>query len=275
MEAGDIGQHCGLKRLIAYRQGTLPAAEREAVQEHLSLCSRCTGLLRELREFEAAAARGEAGPESLRQEAWDSLVRRLPAETPAVQPAASAARREARPRHLPQLAAAALLFAVAGLALWAAITISQGRQRDDELEARIAELTSELEDLRRTTQAAQEIEVSVAPRFVLRGQEAPGGSFLRAGGAVNPVRKPPQEDRFTVALSLAGQPVYDEYRLELVDRDGKVLWAGRRPGHSLLGDDGTSVSFGGLGPGLYRLRIEGLRPDRDELLAEYLLRIER
>lgn len=39
---------------------------------------RCTGLLRELRDFEAAAAGAvEPGPEPLRQEAWESLARRL------------------------------------------------------------------------------------------------------------------------------------------------------------------------------------------------------
>jgi hypothetical protein len=68
--------------------------------------------------------------------------------------------------------------------------------------------------------------------------------------------------------------VYGEYRLELMDRDGELLWAGRRPGKALLGDAGTSVSVGGLGPGRYRLRIEGLHPDRGELLAEYILEVE-
>jgi anti-sigma factor RsiW len=53
-ESGGAGPHVGSKRLIAYREGTLPPAEREAVQEHLSLCKRCTGLLLELRDFEDA-----------------------------------------------------------------------------------------------------------------------------------------------------------------------------------------------------------------------------
>jgi anti-sigma factor RsiW len=76
-ESGDAGPHVGSKRLIAYRQGTLPAAERETVQEHLSRCPRCTGLWRELKEFETAAARGDAGPEPQRREAWESLAGRL------------------------------------------------------------------------------------------------------------------------------------------------------------------------------------------------------
>jgi TolA-binding protein len=338
-ESGDLGHHPGLKRLIAYRQGTLPAAERDTVQEHLSLCPRCTGLLRELRDFEAAAAREDAGPESLRQEAWDSLVRRLPEKTPAVRPIARTAPREApRRQHVSRFvyaAAAALLLAVVGLALWAMATHQDSRQRlmqleqrleereaaitalqrslaeserqlaaargqnqdleqeridqrsghEEELEARVAELTSALEELRRATPepqgrgrpivASRAIEISVTPRFAVRGQERPESSLLRAGGAVNPVRTPPQTDRFTVALSLADHPLYSEYRLELMNRDGELLWAGRRPGKALLGDAGTRVSASGLAPGLYRLRIEGLHPDRSELLAEYLLEVER
>jgi len=351
--ADDVGPHCGVERLIAYRQGALPAAEREAVQEHLSLCPRCTGLWRELRDFEAAAVRGDAGPPSLRQEAWDALARRLPRKTPAVRPIAGAAPREApRRRRLPRFAAAAaaaLLLALVGLSLWAAVTAieerrrlarleqrleerdaalarlqsslaatahqldaARGRIRDleqerserppqrddtavadrgrpdrraDELTARVAELTSEVAELRRAARPPEPqdqlaassleraVEVSVAPRYALRGQQTPRGSLLRPGGVVNSVRSS-QENRFTVALSLADHAVRDEYRFELADRDGKVLWSGRRPGRDLLGDDGTSVSVAGLAPGRYRLRIAGLRQDRGELLAEYILQVE-
>lgn len=329
------GPHVGSRRLIAYRQGTLPAAERESVQEHLSLCKRCSGLLLELRDFEAASAGGTAGPESPRQEAWESLARKLPSKTPAVRPFPAAGRdaRTARTaryagdtvrRRVPLPAyglAAALLLAVAGLSLWAAVTARQERQRltgleelqeekaataavrrsleeterqlaaargqiqdlgkergqpdgqAEELRARVAELTSELEKLRQTTRIAaapREIELSTAPRFALRGQNAV--ELLRGGGASNPVRL--EADHFTAALSLADHPTYGEYRLELLDRDGKVLWTGRRPGRAMLGDAGTSVSVSGLGPGLYRLRIEGLDPERTELLGEYLLEVE-
>lgn len=331
-EAGDAGPHVGLKRLIAYRQGTLPAAERETVQEHLSLCPRCTRLLLELRDFETAAASGETGPESLQQEAWDSLVRQLPPKTPVVRPIASAARREAqrqarRPRFVVG-AAAALLLAAAGFTLWATVTVLQERQRlarleqrleereaalaalerslagterqlaavrgqiqdrekertarEDELEAKVAELSAELAALRRPAQpperrdriavASETIAVSVSPRFALRGQEIPDTGFLRGAGEANVVR--PKKDRITVALSLARHPADDEYRLELVDRDGKVLWTGVSQGRSLLGDAGTSVSVSGLGPGLYRLRIHDLNPDRSELLDEYLLEVK-
>jgi len=329
-EAADLGPHVELKRLIAYRQGRLPAAEREAVQEHLSLCAHCTGLLRELRSFEAASARGDAaGPEALRQEAWDSLVRRLPWKTSAVRPIAGTVRREAPRQRAMRFVvgvAAALVLALLGLTAWSAITAQRERQelvrleqrleereealsaarrsladaerqlaaerarperesgRVHELENRVAELTSKLEALRQsppapdrrnpTAVASRQIEVSVAPRFVLRGQEAPEDGFLRGGGAVNPVRLQAQAKSFTVAVSLADGAAYSEYRFELIDRDGQVLWTGRRSGQTIQGDAGTSVSVHGVGPGTYRLRIEGLQPDRTELLAEYVLAVQ-
>lgn len=335
----DEKLHPGMKRLIAYREGRLPEAERETVQEHLSLCPRCTGLLRELRDFEAAAGGAvEPGPEALRQEAWESLVRRLPGRPPASSPVRPVAALPARRRPVPVFAyaaAAALLLAVIGLSIWSMFTVRQerrrlagleqrleeresalaearralaetGRQlqeargriqalqedkpetrpdtrpdtRETELEARIAELTADLEKLRRIPRSpggsdriaagSQQIELSAAPRFALRGQE-PEDGFLRGGGAVNPVR---QADRVTLLVNLADHPAYGEYRFELTDADGKVLWAGRRSGRSLLGDAGTTLSVAGLGPGRHRLRIEGLNPDSTGLLGEYLLEVK-
>lgn len=317
-ESEDLGPHIGLRRLIAYRRGALPAAEREVLQEHLSLCKRCTGLLLELRDFEAASAGGEAaGPESLRQDAWESLAQHLPWKVSAIRPITGAARRGSPRQRAPRFiigAAAALLLALVGLTVWSAVTVQRERQRlallgqrleereqalaaarralaeaerqlaaararpereasrVHELETQVAELTSALEELRRAAVASGEIAVSVAPRFVLRGQTLESG-FLRGGGAVNAVRIPAPAKSFKVAVNLDDRAVYDEYRLELFDRDGKVLWSARRPRQALLGDDGTSVSVSGLGPGRYRLRIEGLHPRGSDLLAEYLLAV--
>ena len=322
-ESARAGPHVGLKRLIAYRRGALPAAEREAVQEHLSLCPRCTALLRELRDFETAAAGGDAaGPESLREEAWQSFAEHLPRKESALRPIATGrtAPRPQRASYAVYSVAAALLLAVLGLAVWATITVRQERQRTALLEhrlkeretalaatqyslaeaerqlaaargqssaeqvkqltARVAELTSALEELRRTKPtgtavASRSLEVFVAPRFALRGQENPNAGLLQANGTINPVHIPASADRVTVALSLADHPAYDQYRFELMNRAGDVLWAGHRPASALLGDAGTSVSLTGLAPGLYRLRIEGLHPERSELVAEYVLKVER
>src|SRR5215213_5633839 len=151
-EPGGIGPHVGLKRLIAYRQGTLPAAEREDLQEHLSLCPRCAERLLELQNFEAASARGDAaGPESLRQEAWESLAEHLPRKGSTIRPITSAARRETPRRRVPAFvyaAAAALLLAVIGLSIWAALTVRQERQR-------VALLEQQLEEREEALTAAQ------------------------------------------------------------------------------------------------------------------------
>lgn len=322
--AGDVGRHPGSKRLIAYRQGTLPATEREQVQEHLSSCVRCTRLLLELRDFEAAAAHGEPGPDPLRQEAWESLVRRLPAETPAVRPIAEAARPGVPPRRrfLPLAfgAAAALLLAAVGLALWSTVTVRQERQRlallerqleerdaalaalegslaearrqlaargqsqdleKQQLEQKVAELTTALAELRRAAKAregrlpaAPAPKLEIAPRFALRGHEAPAVGLLRAGGVVNLVQAPRPGDRLIVAFRLDDHPAYDEYLIEFLDREGRVLWGAHRRGSGFLGDAGTSVSLSRLAPGRYRLRIEGQLPERDELLGEYILEVE-
>jgi hypothetical protein len=321
-EAGGAGPHVGMKRLIAFREGTLAAADRESVEEHLSLCPRCTRLLRELRDFAAAAASGEAGPESLRQEAWESLAARLQQETPVARPIAITGPSRARRRAPLVFLAAALLLAILGFVLWtvgaarqerqvarleqqlrerdASIAAlrkslaeaerrlaSRGESRDPErkrLAQQVAELTAALAELRaepnrperreQLARASADVAVAVSPRFVLRGEAPPGGEFLRSGGAVNEVRLAPREERLSVLLGLAEQAEFDEYRLELLDRQGHLLWAGRRPRRSLIGDAGTAVSIDGLGTGRFRLRIEGLRPDGGDLLAEYVLEVE-
>jgi DNA-directed RNA polymerase specialized sigma24 family protein len=60
-EVGAAGQHVELERLTAYFEGRITAAEREELQEHLSLCVRCSVLLRELHEFAADSVRQDAG----------------------------------------------------------------------------------------------------------------------------------------------------------------------------------------------------------------------
>lgn len=311
--------HFGTKRLIAYRQGTLPAAERERMQEHLSACPRCTRTLLELRDFEAEAARGEPGPEPLRQETWEALVRRLPAETAALPPVAP--RLEAPPRrplHWVSYAAAALLLTAVGLALWSTLTVREERQRlarleqqlkerdaalaalegslaearrqlaarsqgpdleKQQLERKVAELTTALAELRRAAQARESRlpaapKLEIAPRFALRGHEAPAGGLLRAGGVVNLVQAPGPSGRLTVAFRLDDHPAYDEYRIELLDREGSIIWSARRRGSDFLGDAGTSVTLSRLAPGRYRLRIEGRLPERDEILGEYIVEVE-
>jgi hypothetical protein len=305
-ERADLrGPHPGTKRLIAYRQGTLPAAERDALQEHLSLCARCTGLLRELRDFEAASAEESAAarkettePDPQREEAWAALVRRLPAKPAAIRPVAPLPQRRSSSFAWIAIASiAALILAVAGLS----ILVRAERQRSAQLEHRLAVGNQMLASVQRSLadtgrqldiahgrirvlerrpvpapaappspgdRLAAALDVSLEPRFVLRGQEPDGSESLR-GGETNRVTQ--QQHRFTVGLDLPDSPVFPEIRIELTDRAGAVVWSGRRPGDVLAGGDGATLTVGGLRPGRYRLRIEGLQPDRTRFLGEYVL----
>jgi hypothetical protein len=160
-ETTEIGPHVGWKRLIAYRLGKLPAAEREALQEHLSLCARCTGRLRELRDFEAAAGAGDAaGPKTYADEAWEALIERLPRQRSAIRPIAGAVRRETprqprRSKRLFYVVAAALLLAVLGLSLWGVVTAQQSRRRLTLVERRLAERESALAAAQRSLADAE------------------------------------------------------------------------------------------------------------------------
>jgi tetratricopeptide (TPR) repeat protein len=81
-EVEAAGQHVELERLTAYYEGRMTTAEREELQEHLSLCVRCSALLRELHEFASdSGERGLSGPEHLEQEAWELLVQSRPVAT--------------------------------------------------------------------------------------------------------------------------------------------------------------------------------------------------
>lgn len=312
-----LSPHPGTQRLIAYRQGTLPAAERDGVQEHLSLCPRCVGLLRELRDFEAAVESGAQAPEPLREEAWADLRRRLPEKPPAIRPVAQLPRSRAPyfVRAAGLSAIAALLLAVAGLGL----LVRTERQRSAGLERRlagqeealsglqrslsdagrrldaergrfrslqtettgqVAALSAEVEKLRRNPPAPErdrlasadnsDIRISMSPRFVLRGAEPSGGDVLKGGGETNRVKA--RDGSFTVGLAVPDDLpfFFPEVRLEILDRNGRVVWSGRRPGEA-LGDDGASVTVQGLRPGRYRLRVEGLQPNRTRFLGEYAL----
>lgn len=315
-----LSPHPGTQRLIAYRLGTLPAAEREGVQEHLSLCPRCVGLLRELRDFEAAVESGAQAPEPLREEAWADLRRRLPEKPQAIRPVAQLPRPRAPyfVRAAGISAIAALLLAVAGLGLlvWTERQRSAGLERrlagqeeaisglqrsladagrrldaergrfrslEAETAGRVAALSTEVEKLRRNPPAPErdrlasaaapdipDIQVSMAPRFVLRGAEPSGGDVLHGGGETNRVKT--RDGSFTVGLGVPDDLpfFFPEVRLEIVDRNGRMVWSGRRPGEA-LGDGGASVTIQGLRPGRYRLRVEGLQPNRTRFLGEYAL----
>ncbi len=330
-----LSSHPRAGRLIAYREGRLAEGERATIQEHLSLCRRCSTLLLELRAFEQGTNATEELPtengdddgsregnpvDSNREEAWLALRRRLPPAPPAARHHLPASSR--RPRE-PWLATAATVLLVVSLGLaarWAVLLQRERQQsvaielrlaeqasalvaaqrsaaeaarqldeaqerlsrlqagpsgteradRERRLEARIVELSQALERLRQRVEVqggGPGPELAVTPRFSLRGQTS-REPYLRPGGAGNPL---PWAERWTLAVDTAAFPLFPDYRFELAQPDGTLLWSGRRPASAVVGDAGMAITLAGLVPGRYELRVEGLSSRRTELLGEFRL----
>lgn len=292
-EVGAAGQHVEPESLTAYYEGRMTAAEREELQEHLSLCARCSVLLRELHEFAAdSGERGLSGPERLEQEAWELLVQSRPVAT--------------TERPMPRFPFVQHFFSEASAGLLHAVFHPFAtRQRVEPLSPvedtahhpymvvlRRGEASPESVFLHGEDKVVKDEKVNpegtlpllgriaagrsvrVPPAATLRdGETCPATIFLREG-TVNSVRIPVQEGGFTVTVSLAKYPPHRKYRFELRDRNGKVLCSCHQRGESLSGDAETSVYVAAHSPEFYRLRIEGHDANRRELLVEYLLEVE-
>jgi anti-sigma factor RsiW len=76
--AEAVGRHLSEEEMIAFYQGQLPEAEREAGRAHLAYCPECLQLWRDARDFCAPAEEGEveAGEFEARRE-WKELWSRI------------------------------------------------------------------------------------------------------------------------------------------------------------------------------------------------------
>lgn len=150
--------HPGLERLLAYRDGELGEEAYEEIQEHLSLCKECTGLLLELEQFRADAAAGERGPsEEERQAAWAALRGELRQEREAQAIGAAPVisweeRRRAGPSWTVVALAAALALTVLGLVF----VLQQGKKLRESDQAHLAAVRREAEELRARLEAVQQ-----------------------------------------------------------------------------------------------------------------------
>ncbi len=112
----NLSAHPDAETLMARHRGELPASEADAVEEHLSWCSDCAALYRDLPWF----LDGEALPADPGEmaEDWAALEERLASE-PAREAQASPRPRSRTSRmRLISSLAAALLVVVGGAALW-------------------------------------------------------------------------------------------------------------------------------------------------------------
>ncbi len=274
-EAREAGPHPGWKRLIAYREGILPAAERDALQEHLSLCPRCSGRLLELRTFARDATRSTS---LLASRTFRGMAATLLFASVLSFGSLVVWRQSRHLAHLEdrlveretELAAVRRELTATRLQLATAATA------EPDPPSQVAERPPARTpaEAGRLSPALQAIAVTLVPRFTLRGQPPVDGELLRSDGSVHPVRGPSPGERVALLLAPITLPASGDVRVELVDGDGNVRWTTRRPAADLQGDAGASISLSGLGPGRYRLRWTGEGPGGDPLLGEHLFVVE-
>lgn len=232
-------EHPDPDRLLAYQEGALPAADREAVQEHLAHCPPCARVVLDFRTFpEVELIDPELALEEDEVEAsWERLREGLP---PAAPPATVPAARRRPLFATPQMGwalAAVLLVAAVGLAFW------------------VVELRSEL----------------ARPRLnlYLADLVPPAASIERTEGGEQLLAVPPEADHLLLLLNLADPRSYPEYEAEILGAGGDRIWHRRGLARSPDGHFTLELPRGFLPEGSYRLRLYGLAGGQREPVVDY------
>ena len=236
----DLEDHPGSDELVSYRAGELSAEEETRLQNHLALCPHCLELLLDLERLSQPDDE-QSFPADEKAAAWRALQARLAAD---VVPRRLTGFRRAvsRPAYL---LAAGLLVAVVGLSL-----------RVWQLERSMAELNH--------PQANAPI-VDLLPASPLRGD--PGRRAV--------VKLAPASRFFALILSPKGAPESANYRVEILDAGGRVVWSEEGLEKNRHGSFTLILSQSFLGPGAYRLRLYGLEGGAGRLLEEFQVQIVR
>lgn len=291
--------HITPERLIAYHQGELSSEDERRVQDHLVVCRECTALLLDLEAFPALDQQGARRLSDAEvAAAWQQMKSQIqPGKTMGF----FAGARQwfgamLSPARLPYAIAASLFIVSLALAAWivslrqenqqlmARLTVSPAGQdrdlasikrslqearrrlaeaarRDEEYQTQIAQLQQSLEEL-----SQPQVNVPIAdlyPQGFIRGQQE----------TVETIEVPPDANFFALVLNVSDRRSYASYALEIVDREGKVVWRDRGLRMSSY-DNFTLMLPRRLFPaGEYRIALYGLRDGRRELVERYVLRI--
>lgn len=244
-----LREHPSPDELIAYQSDEFPKSERNRLQRHLAYCSRCTEAVLDLENFPDVEHRQkDLDPEAVRDRDWQGLCERLEISAAAE----TGPRREMDPPRAAgrtisfyQLLAATLLLAAIGLSVWVA-----------NLRLRVAALV----------QPQANIFVhDLLPLEEGQTRDSEAGDVLVI---------PPGMDRVVLILNQQNLRSYRDYRLEILDRDGGVLWQGEELVRTPEGSFSIELARDLLTPGHYRLRLYGLAEAETPLLASYLVRVD-
>jgi len=233
----DGPHHPTSAALLDYWAGDSSLEEREQVQDHLALCTRCA---QEVLALEPPAERevqpGVAGAESVEVAgAWRRLAGAL----------RTAARRRKAIIALPYGLAAALLLAVLGLSL-----------QTDRLRREIGSLSQP---------AAGAQIVDLVPEGSRRERTDPG---------VGPGGISPAAERIVLILNLGDPNDFAKYRVAIESFSGTEVWRSRTLSRAADGTLALTLDSRFLSPGSYRAWLSVPERGRWVRIARYPFRIE-
>lgn len=279
--SGTLEDHPGLAELIAYTQGSLEETATAEVRDHLRQCDACVATAEDARDFFEPGRQGEVAASDIETaREWKALWQRVDADRRATAP---------RPGLLQGFSARALFALAASVvvafgftAFWAIslreeMAALRGSQetREAELKARLGQLEGDNQKLRELGQrfetqmaALANPQVNVPIYDVL-----PVDAGLRSGGASEAARVsvPQTAKHFILILNGAGQPDYQDYALEIVDRDNRAIWKGERLKRDAQGSFVITMERSFLRPGRYRLLLYGAKAGALTKIAEYTI----
>jgi hypothetical protein len=232
--------HPSPDELVDYHLGVLSAEEVERVQDHLTLCRECSQVVLDLAAFSRPLAEGPKPPVADLEREWERLEARLEREP------GGAGGWQAAGRGLTWALAASVLAAL-GLLGWNLVL------KKDLTEARRPRADIVLADL--------------APE---------GQGAARTAEAPTRVRVRPEQERVLLLLNLGDLRNFPDYRMELLDPEGGVVWAQARVPR---GEDGIFLleiparMLQRTKP--YRVRLFGERDGQRIALAGYSFEVVR
>jgi hypothetical protein len=250
---GQLAVHPSPDELLAYQRHGLSPAGEDRIQEHLSLCPDCIGVILNLESFPEVEPMAERRlPAARIAAAWDEFREKAGTSPPTT----------VRSRWLPRpmerfLSSRGLAYALAGCLLAAAVG-----------------LFLQVGQLRHTVGELQ------APRInVSLGDLVPAAGDRTRGQGVRPqvVQLPAGSDSLLLLLNLADFRSFPGYLLEIEDTAGRIVWSRSGLARSPDGNFTLEVPRGFLRPGVHRLRLYGLAAsDREparEPLVEYRMEL--
>jgi hypothetical protein len=229
----DPDEHPSPEELSAYQANELSKEEDRRILDHLVICQHCTELLVDLEEFLKPPA-VIAAPAADFEAPVDWRVLKDPLGPPLRTPW--------RKTFLFPLAASLIgTLTLLGLSSWRVLNL----QRE------AADLRSQMAELRQP--------VVSPPLISLRSTR--GETF-----------ELPVDRTVLLRFFTSAPDLYAEFRLQILDGDGKVLWSNtlKRDAH---GDLSLVLVQGSLPPGTYVFRLAGLQGGRAEALEDYPVRV--